>query len=271
MKKHWFAAMVAIFFLTLPSAAARYEAKLNFDGRILKTTGSIESGTTYVPLRAFFEEIGGYEVSWRDDIKTAFVKGEGFELAVKNGSNKASLNGQAFYMSSSCVIRQGVTSIPARGIGQALGREVDYISSSRTVVYGSAGSDGAGDSNQAHKDSLQWLAQIIHAESWGEPLEGQIAVGNVVLNRVKSKDFPNTIYDVIFDTKNGVQFTPVANGTIYNTPSALSVKAAQMALDGHVVVEDCLFFFNPKTATNANWIVANKTYHVSIGNHDFYH
>ena len=75
-------------------------------------------------------------------------------------------------------------------------------------------------------DEVLWLSRIIIAESRGESLLGQIAVGNVVLNRVKSRDFPNTIYGVIFDRKYGVQFTPVANGTIYNTPGYTETLAA---------------------------------------------
>ena len=79
---------------------------------------------------------------------------------------------------------------------------------------------------------LYWLSHIIYAESGAESMEGQIAVGNVVLNRVASDSFPNTVPAVIFDRKNGVQFEPVSNGTIYKTPSSASVQAAKRAMDG---------------------------------------
>lgn len=72
-------------------------------------------------------------------------------------------------------------------------------------------------------DDLYWLARIISAESRGESLDGKIAVGNVVLNRVASSDFPDTIYGVIFDDRWGGQFEPVRNGTIYQTPTEDSV------------------------------------------------
>ena len=88
-------------------------------------------------------------------------------------------------------------------------------------------------------DDLYWLSRIISAESRGEPLEGQIAVGNVVLNRVASADFPDTIYGVIFDDRWGGQFTPVRNGTIYQVPSARSVEAAGLSLSrGHTAGGD---------------------------------
>ena len=63
-------------------------------------------------------------------------------------------------------------------------------------------------------------------------MEGQIAVGNVVLNRMRHKSYPNTIYGVIFDRKHGTQFSPVSYGTIYNPPASSSVIAAKMCLEG---------------------------------------
>ncbi len=76
---------------------------------------------------------------------------------------------------------------------------------------------------------MYWLARIIEAEAGGEPYKGKVAVGNVILNRVKSKDFPNTIYNVIFEYFGNIpQFSPVQEGTIYNTPSKESMNAAKM-------------------------------------------
>ena len=82
------------------------------------------------------------------------------------------------------------------------------------------------------EEDLYWLARIISAESRGEPLEGQIAVGNVVLNRVDSDNYPDTIKEVIFDRNHGVQFEPVENGTVYDDPTPTSVLAAKLALEG---------------------------------------
>ena len=116
---------------------------------------------------------------------------------------------------------------------------------------------------------LYWLSRIISAESQGESLQGQIAVGNVVLNRVKSKDFPNSIPAVIFDTKGGVQFEPVSNGTLYQAPTAQSVTAAKRALDGERPVGNCLYFYAPALSKGV-WISTNRTYYTTIGCHRFY-
>jgi N-acetylmuramoyl-L-alanine amidase len=119
------------------------------------------------------------------------------------------------------------------------------------------------------ENDLYWLSRIIHAEASGEPFDGKVAVGNVVLNRVRSKNYPNTVYGVIFDKKHGVQYQPTINGAIYNSPSSESMKAAKAAVNGNNNVGKSMFFFNPKKSTS-NWISKNRTYYTTIGNHKFY-
>ena len=119
------------------------------------------------------------------------------------------------------------------------------------------------------KDEIFWLGRIIEAESSGEPASGKVAVGNVILNRVKSNEFPNTIYTVIFDRTHGVQFEPIMNGSIYNTPSAESMISAKRALRGENIAGNSLYFLNPRTAANS-WISNNRPYYMTIHNHDFY-
>lgn len=126
------------------------------------------------------------------------------------------------------------------------------------------------DHNNNFNDDLYWLARIIEAEAGGEPYKGKVAVGNVILNRVKSKDFPNTIYGVIFEYFGNIpQFSPVHEGTIYNTPSQDSINAAKDALNGQRPVGDSTYFFNPSKAAGT-WIVNNKIYVSTIGGHAFY-
>lgn len=119
------------------------------------------------------------------------------------------------------------------------------------------------------EDAVFWLSRIISAESKGESLEGQIAVGNVVLNRVKSPEFPNTIYGVIFDDRWGGQFEPVRNGTIYLEPTEQSILAAKKCLSGVNNIGNCLYFLAPDLAQNF-WIPQNREYVTTIGCHDFY-
>ena len=113
---------------------------------------------------------------------------------------------------------------------------------------------------------LIWLARIISAEAKGEPIEGQIAVGNVVLNRVEHTDFPDTIKEVIFQCN---QFSPVSNGSIYSEPTETALEVAEMVLEGHRVVDrDVLYFYNANTVNRGSWVRSRNTVEV-IGNHTF--
>lgn len=120
-------------------------------------------------------------------------------------------------------------------------------------------------------EDLYWLSRIIHAEAQGESYQGKVAVGNVIINRVNSGQFPNTIKGVVFDKQHGyTQFSPVIDGTIYNSPGAESIKAATEVLNGARPVGNALYFLNPRKSTNF-WITQNRKYMTTIGLHDFYY
>lgn len=120
------------------------------------------------------------------------------------------------------------------------------------------------------RDDLYWLSRIVYSEAGAEPSEGQIAVANVVLNRVKHPDFPNTIYGVIFEYTGRIpQFSPVAEGTIYWEPSARAVESARAALNGYNAVPyNTLYFFAPHKVHPQNWIWSRPIVK-RIGNHVF--
>ena len=118
-------------------------------------------------------------------------------------------------------------------------------------------------------DTLYWLSRIIYAESGNQSLAGQIGVGNVVLNRVASPLFPDSVFEVIFDRSYGVQFSPVENGSIYSVPDDEAVVAAKLALDGANTVGESLYFVNPYIGAGG-WFAANLSYVTSIGDHVFY-
>lgn len=114
-------------------------------------------------------------------------------------------------------------------------------------------------------DEINWLAKIIFAEAQDEPYEGLVAVGAVIVNRVQSSNFPDTIYDVIFQTN---QFSPVRTGKIYDIqPDEASYKAAYEALVGVDPVEGALYFYNPRVTKSS--FFTRKTLIGEIGNHRF--
>lgn len=115
---------------------------------------------------------------------------------------------------------------------------------------------------------LLWLAKIIHAEAKGEPFNGKVAVGAVILNRVDHQEFPKTIFNVIHQRQNGkYQFQPVANGKIQNKPDQQSIEAAKQALKGKDPTKGSLFFYNPKIS-RSSWMT-RLNHQVKIGNHVF--
>ncbi len=118
-------------------------------------------------------------------------------------------------------------------------------------------------SGQSNND-LYLLAKCIHAEARGEPYSGQVAVGAVILNRVKSSKFPNTIYGVIYQP---YAFTAVSDGQINLEPNSTAYKAARDALNGWDPTYGCIYYYNPSTATSS-WIWSRKVV-VTIGKHNF--
>jgi len=146
---------------------------------------------------------------------------------------------------------------------------VSEIHVSDTNENDSADIPAESPSAEYSESDLYWLSRIIEAEASGESQQGKIAVGNCVINRTKSHEFPNSIYDVIFDRKHGVQYQPTANGRIYNTPSDESVQAAKDALNGHSVVGNALYFCSVRVAPYS-WASKNRKYLTTIGNHVFY-
>lgn len=112
------------------------------------------------------------------------------------------------------------------------------------------------------------LARLVHAEAKGEPYAGKVAVATVVLNRVDSSLFPNTIKNVIYQKDQGYYaFSPVQNGAINEPADADSKRAVQEALAFRGMGNGSLYFYNPKTATS-DWITSRKVT-TKIGNHVF--
>ncbi|MBO4562779.1 MAG: spore cortex-lytic enzyme [Clostridia bacterium] len=122
-----------------------------------------------------------------------------------------------------------------------------------------------GVSDQSASSGDVWLlGKVIYGEARGEPYKGQVAIGAVVLNRVKSPSFPNTIAGVIY--QRGA-FDAVSDGQINLSPDSTAVRAARDALNGWDPTYGCLFYYNPATATS-RWMLARPVI-LRIGNHAF--
>lgn len=145
------------------------------------------------------------------------------------------------------------------------GLQVDGIAGTKTLnamgINSSSSSSGGASSSSSN---VNLLARVIYGEARGEPYTGQVAVGAVILNRVKSSSFPNTIAGVVY--QNGA-FDAVADGQVNLTPDSTAKKAAQDALNGWDPTYGAIYYFNPSTATN-KWIWS-RPMTVTIGKHRF--
>ena len=271
-------AMLLLCFTVLPLNAfaagdVGYEQiPIYIEGKEIKNANALLiDGTTYVPLRRLAESTQtNPQISYNDKTKTATVKYGDNVISVTTGLRYISVNGRYFYGKAPVKNVNGSLYVPIRPLAKALGFDVEWNAQSRSVTLARESWSVQDAESYYNADELYWLSRIIEAEASGEILEGKIAVGNVVLNRVADKRYPNTIYGVIFDFKNGIQFTPAYTGTIYNTPSQESIIAAKICLEGYEIIPGVLFFFNPRIATS-NWISKNRPFAARIGLHDFYY
>lgn len=250
--------------LTISSAAAT----ITVAGTALPSTVHtfVVNGSTYVPLRAVAQLLDPTaSVTWKNG--TAYVTSSKLSLSAKPGDCWIEANGRYFYLPDGVKLVNGSVMVHVRALASAMGGSVSWNSSTGAItVHRGSGAPAAASYSE---NDLYWLARIISAESQGEPMKGKIAVGTVVLNRVASSQFPNSVYDVIFDTQWGVQFTPVSNGTVYNTPTAESVIAAKLCLEGAREAGSALYFLDPSQSSNL-WVMNNRTYVTTIGCHRFY-
>jgi N-acetylmuramoyl-L-alanine amidase len=123
---------------------------------------------------------------------------------------------------------------------------------------------GKNSSSSLSSSEMNLLARCVYSEARGEPYSGQVAVAAVVLNRVRSSSFPNTIAGVIY--QKGA-FTAVSDGQINLTPNQTAYNAARDALNGWDPTNGCLYYYNPATATS-KWIWSLKV-EIKIGRHAF--
>lgn len=128
---------------------------------------------------------------------------------------------------------------------------------------GGASSGSSSGSSYSNTD-VNLLARLIYGEARGESYTGQVAVGAVVMNRVKSSSFPNTISGVIYQP---YAFTAVADGQINLSPDSTAIKAAKQAMNGYDPTYGAIYYYNPSIATST-WIFSRKTT-ITIGNHVF--
>ena len=256
--------------VTLAGPAYAAESGVGFvvDGAAIETTiaSEVVDGNTYVSywpiVQALYPEATAVWANGR-----AEVQAEGLSLYIKPGAKYIEANGRCLYVPDGVRSSNNEILVPVRTLCRALGASVQWDKATSTISITSTGAGPIASGDQAYQaDVVYWLSRIIYAESGNQPLEGKIAVGNVVLNRVDSPRFPDTVYEVIFQPN---QFTPARSGAINRTPNAESVLAAKLCLEGANTAGDALYFVNP-VSSPSSWASRNRPYVATIGAHAFF-
>ena len=209
--------------------------------------------------------IGGEEyVAAADFSEFAGIDGK---IGAETGKRYFTVNGRCRPAFSGVVLSERGAAVPLSSLCGAAGLEYEVKDG---CVFVSGEASAAPGDEYYNEEDLYWLSRIIRAESETESLEGKIAVGNVVLNRVRSDSFPGDVKGVVFDRRYGVaQFSPASTDAIYVTPDEESVAAAKICLEGYSLSDEIIYFMNPALATSS-WISDNRPAVMTIGNHTFY-
>ena len=223
--------------------------------------------TTYVALVPMSECLDStIQSKWDAGTRTATVHNDKLVLTAKAGDLYLTVNGRYLYTPEGIQIENGKIMVPLSALVRAFDGSLTWNGTTgMTAVTRGSGAAKSGD-QYYNADDLFWLSRVIYTESGNQPLEGKMAVGNVVMNRVNHPSFPGTIEGVLAQ-KN--QFTTYWSGHIArSTPNAESVIAAKLVLDGGVVeeVKNALYF----DSAASSWASRNRTCVAVIGGHRFY-
>lgn len=256
-------------FVTMSAHAAAAESSV---GVVVNGTALPETAITKVINRNAYVSYWPVVSALYPEATTAWENGcsvaraEGLNLSISLNAKYIVANGRYLYVPDAVqVVNQSIL-VPARVLAKALGAQVQWDQENQTVIFQSGTGPIQSGETFYQGESLYWLSRIINAESGNQSLTGKVAVGNVVLNRVNSPKFPNTIKGVIFQRN---QFTPVNNGSINRTPNSESVIAAKLCLDGANTAGKSLYFVNPSVSPNS-WACRNRVRVATIGAHAFF-
>lgn len=217
--------------------------------------GILFDSITYIPLRSFIEYFQLGEISWENDTRTVHVKKGAVSYAFPVGSSLLTIDDVVYDMGNPSLLYEGHIYIPLRFFSEKLGCKVDFDGEyyivnlsfeegiaitpnpeALTVNYSKV------ITKMSVKD-LQDFAKLVMREAGYIDYEGRVGVACVVMNRVKTKEYPNTVHSVIYDKEYAIQFTPVWKKNFPSTkPNKDSVRAMKVAVRGWNNIEDCLYF-----------------------------
>ena len=244
------------------------EPLLQVDGAAVPDTVGrfVEHGITYVALVPMAQLLDStVSIGW--DGSTVTVYSANLRLTARVGQLYLEANGRYLYIPEGVRLVNNMVSVPLSTLVEAFGATLAWDGTTGvTRITRGTGGIVSGDAFYNQND-LFWLSRVIYAESGNQSLEGQMAVGNVVMNRVAHPAYPNTVEGVLAQ-KN--QFSTYKSGALANrTPTEKCVIAAKLVLDGGEVAEtDGALYFD---SARSSWASRNRQYAATLGGHTFYY
>ena len=225
---------------------------------------------TYVSVKPLCVHLG-VTMDWEGDSQRFLLTLNTLQVEGKSGQQYFTADGRYVYAPEDWLIHGGELYLPVYALCKLLNLEAAWengalmLDGSKCKVL--IGGADYYDINFPEED-VYWMSHIIGSEAGIEPMEGKIGVGNVVLNRVKDPEFPDTIFGVVYDYEHTVQFEPVSRGTIHDDPKPDDIIAAYLVLEGASTAGDCMFFVNPDFGSY--WFDNNLDFVMKLGRHNFY-
>ncbi|AGC67201.1 copper amine oxidase domain protein [Thermoclostridium stercorarium subsp. stercorarium DSM 8532] len=242
--------------------------KINGTPIYTDTNPYVKEDRIFVPVR-FIAEALNMNVEWIPDEKKITLSDDEDTIQMWLDSNLLIVNDEEILMDVNVEGFNGRIMVPVRYLAEIKGFEVKWDDYTYSVELNKEGVEVPASSvlNRSYTDDdIIWLARIIHVEARYLSIDAKVAIANVVLNRTKHPDFPDTVYDVIFDSKYGKQFPPAHTAAFRQLkPDESCVIAAKMALEGINNVDKCLYFNNQPFKNKS------KDFYIKIDGEYFYY
>jgi hypothetical protein len=277
--------VLADYMVKLPSVS---KSALEINGTRIELSKSplVEiEGRLYLPMRKFAGLLGlsDDKITWNPDTNESAIEFGTLKFRYNLGTGIVYLNDKVYEADDQAfTTNNGTVYMNARLLCGFLGSNITWNADALSLGISKIGIVIPEDmvyiepieeikGRRYTAEELDLLARIVEAEAKDQIYEGRVAVANVILNRVDSPQYPDTIYDVIYqgNSSGHPQFYPVRTGSINKKASELSIQAAKEALEGKVVVEGALYF--NATWVTGSWASRNREFCKTIDSHNFYY
>jgi len=250
MKRYILGLLLVMILIGVPIQGAEDQIRVTMNGISLMFDSEpfIHEERTMIPVRTVAEVLGADEIFWDEEQQRVIIVYEGVSYRLDIGSKTFLMGGIPREMDVAPLIADDRTMLPLRYMAEAFGFDVAWDEATQTVELTKLGvvvPEAYVLVSDYTEEDLLWLARIVNVEGLDIGYEAKLAIANVVLNRVKGDEYPDTVYDVIMDATYAVQFPPAHRSSFQSLePDEQSWLVAEDALKGSNNIGECLYFNN---------------------------